>query len=162
MVVLGKPMANGHPMGAVVASEEVAASFAEGVEFFSSFGGNPVSCAIGKAVLEVIDEEKLQKNALEVGKYYCSLLKELQKEDARIGDVRGEGLFLGVELINEHEKPNTELAQLLKNELRNRHVLISTDGPADSVIKTKPPILFTKSNAERVVSEIRRALKIYR
>jgi len=162
MVVLGKPMANGHPMGALVASEEVAASFAEGVEFFSSFGGNPVSCAIGKAVLEVIDEEKLQKNALEVGKYYCSLLKELQKEDARIGDVRGEGLFLGVELINEHEKPNTELAQLLKNELRNRHVLISTDGPADSVIKTKPPILFTKSNSERVVSEIRRALKIYR
>ena len=162
MVVLGKPMANGHPMGAVVTSEEVAASFAEGVEFFSSFGGNPVSCAIGKAVLEVIDEEKLQKNALEVGKYYCSLLKELQKEDARIGDVRGEGLFLGVELINEHEKPNTELAQLLKNGLRNRHVLISTDGPADSVIKTKPPILFTKSNAERVVSEIRRALKIYR
>ena len=160
MVVIGKPMGNGHPMGAVVTSEEVAASFAEGVEFFSSFGGNPVSCAIGKAVLEIIDEEKLQKNAFEVGKYYCSLLRELQKEDARIGDVRGEGLFLGVELINDQEKPNTNLAQFLKNELRNRQVLISTDGPADSVIKTKPPIIFTKSNAERVVSELRRALKL--
>ena len=160
MVVIGKPMGNGHPIGAVVTSEEVAASFAEGVEFFSSFGGNPVSCAIGKAVLEIIDEEKLQKNAFEVGKYYCSLLRELQKEDARIGDVRGEGLFLGVELINDQEKPNTNLAQFLKNELRNRQVLISTDGPADSVIKTKPPIIFTKSNAERVVSELRRALKL--
>ena len=119
-----------------------------------------LSCAIGKAVLEVIDEENLQQNALEVGAYYTSLLKTLQKEDARIGDVRGEGLFLGIELINEDEKPNTKLAQFLKNELRKRHVLISTDGPADSVIKTKPPLIFNKKNAERVVSEISRALKI--
>ena len=160
MVVVGKPMGNGHPIGAVITTQEVADSFAEGVEFFSSFGGNPVSCAIGKAVLEVIDEENLQQNALEVGAYYTSLLKTLQKEDARIGDVRGEGLFLGIELINEDEKPNTKLAQFLKNELRKRHVLISTDGPADSVIKTKPPLIFNKKNAERVVSEIGRALKI--
>ena len=160
MVVIGKPMGNGHPMGAVITSEEVAASFAEGVEFFSSFGGNPVSCAIGMAVLEVIEEEKLQQNALKVGKYYSSLLKKLQKEDARIGDVRGEGLFIGIELINEQQKPNTELAQFLKNELRKRHVLISTDGPSDNVIKSKPPIIFDKENAERVVSEIRRGLKM--
>ena len=161
MVVIGKPMGNGHPMGAVITSEEVAGSFEKGVEFFSSFGGNPVSCAIGKAVLEVIDEEKLQQNALEVGAYYTSLLKTLQKEDGRIGDVRGEGLFLGVELINEKRVPNTDLAQFLKNELRKRHVLISTDGPADSVIKTKPPLVFSKENADRVASELRRALKMW-
>ena len=159
IVVIGKPMGNGHPMGAVITSEEVATSFEKGVEFFSSFGGNPVSCAIGMAVLEVIEEEKLQQNALEVGVYYTSLLKELQKDDARIGDVRGEGLFLGIELINEQDKPNTKLAQYLKNELRKRHVLISTDGPADSVLKTKPPLVFNKTNAELVVSEISRALK---
>ena len=153
-------MGNGHPMGAVITSEEVAASFAEGVEFFSSFGGNPVSCAIGMAVLEVIEEEKLQQNALEVGKHYRTLLKQLQKEDTRIGDVRGEGLFIGVELISENERPNTELAQFLKNELRRRHVLISTDGPEDSVIKSKPPIVFNKENAEIVVAELRRGLKM--
>ena len=160
VVVIGKPMGNGHPMGAVITSEEVAASFAEGVEFFSSFGGNPVSCAIGMAVLEVIEEEKLQQNALEVGKHYRTLLKQLQKEDTRIGDVRGEGLFIGVELISENERPNTELAQFLKNELRRRHVLISTDGPEDSVIKSKPPIVFNKENAEIVVAELRRGLKM--
>jgi 4-aminobutyrate aminotransferase-like enzyme len=153
-------MGNGHPMGAVITSEEVAASFAEGVEFFSSFGGNPVSCAIGLAVLEVIEEEKLQLNALEVGTYFSSLLKTLQKEDARIGDVRGEGLFIGIELINEQKKPNTELAQFLKNELRKRHVLISTDGPEDSVIKSKPPMVFSKENAEIVVAELSRGLKM--
>ena len=160
MVVIGKPIGNGHPMGAVITSEEVAASFAEGVEFFSSFGGNPVSCAIGLAVLEVIEEEKLQLNALEVGTYFSSLLKTLQKEDARIGDVRGEGLFIGIELINEQKKPNTELAQFLKNELRKRHVLISTDGPEDSVIKSKPPMVFSKENAEIVVAELSRGLKM--
>ena len=153
-------MGNGHPMGAVITSEEVAASFAEGVEFFSSFGGNPVSCAIGLAVLEVIEEERLQLNALEVGTYFSSLLKTLQKEDARIGDVRGEGLFIGIELINEQKKPNTELAQFLKNELRKRHVLISTDGPEDSVIKSKPPMVFSKENAKRVVAELSRGLKM--
>ena len=159
MIVIGKPMGNGHPMGAVITSAEVAASFEEGVEFFSSFGGNPVSCAIGKAVLEVIDEEGMQQNALEVGTHYKKLLKQVQKEDPRLGDVRGTGLFLGVELVDEKGQPNTRLAQLLKNELRNRNVLISTDGPADSVLKTKPPLVFSKENAEQVVSELSRALK---
>ena len=161
MVVIGKPMGNGHPMGAVITSEEIAASFEIDVEFFSSFGGNPVSCAIGKAVLEVIEEEKLQENALKVGSYYNSLLKTIQKDDPRIGDVRGEGLFLGIELIDTQGKPNTNLAQFLKNELRKRHVLISTDGPSDSVLKTKPPIIFSKEDADRVASELQRALKLY-
>lgn len=155
MVVIGKPMGNSHPMGAVVCSEEIAEAFGKGVEFFSSFGGNPVSCSIGSAVLDIIEEEKLQENALQVGKYYKNLLEGLKLKHSCIGDVRGSGLFLGVELVNpETHAPNTDLAQEIKNELRNRFILIGTDGPYDSVIKSKPPLCFTKENAMEVVNAI--------
>ena len=154
MVVIGKPMGNGHPMGAVITTESISNSFEQGVEFFSSFGGNPVSCAIGKAVLEVIESEKLQENALNCGQYYKSLFKELKSKHSCIGDVRGSGLFLGIELIDKLGKPNTRLAQYIKNELRKNHILISTDGPFDNVIKTKPPLVFNIENALRVVEEI--------
>ncbi|WP_075351509.1 aminotransferase class III-fold pyridoxal phosphate-dependent enzyme [Algoriphagus marinus] len=155
MVVLGKPMGNGHPMGAVVCTEEIADSFSKGVEFFSSFGGNPVSCEIGIAVLEAIEEENLQENARIVGKYYFELFKELQKNHSCIGDVRGSGLFLGVELVKSGTtNPDTALASRIKNELRNRNILISTDGPHDNVLKTKPPLCFSKENAAEVVRNI--------
>jgi ethanolamine-phosphate phospho-lyase len=154
IVVLGKPMGNGHPMGAVVTTEEIAASFEKGVEFFSSFGGNPVSCAIGLAVLEVLEEEQLQQHALEVGQHYMRLMNALQKDFTCIGDVRGSGLFLGFEIVDEAGKQNTALAAHIKNELRNRHMLISTDGPFDNVLKSKPPLCFDQSNAERVVENI--------
>ncbi|MEQ8245715.1 aminotransferase class III-fold pyridoxal phosphate-dependent enzyme [Fulvivirga sp.] len=160
IVILGKPMANGHPMGAVVCTDEIAESFSKGVEFFSSFGGNPVSCAIGLSVLDVIEEEQLQQNAKDVGEYYMSLLKGLQKNYPCIGDVRGSGLFLGVEIVQEGNlKPDTELAHLIKNELRNNNILISTDGPHDSVLKTKPPLCFTRENVELVVESIEKVLK---
>jgi len=154
IIVLGKPMGNGHPMGAVVTTSEISASFEKGVEFFSSFGGNPVSCAIGNAVLDVIEEENLQTHAQITGEYYKSLFVELQNNYHCIGDVRGSGLFLGIELINEKGEPNQKLAQFIKNELRKRHVLVSTDGPFDNVIKTKPPLAFRKENALQVVEEI--------
>jgi 4-aminobutyrate aminotransferase-like enzyme/Ser/Thr protein kinase RdoA (MazF antagonist) len=160
MVILGKPMANGHPMGAVVCTSEIAASFEKGVEFFSSFGGNPVSCAIALAVLEVIDEENLQENAKNVGDYYKSLLTSLQKKHPCIGDVRGSGLYLGVELVKDHSMdPDTGLAQHIKNELRNAHILISTDGPFDSVLKSKPPLRFTREDAFKTVEQIDKVLK---
>lgn len=160
IVILGKPMANGHPMGAVVTTDEIAESFSKGVEFFSSFGGNPVSCAIALSVLEVIEEEQLQENAKEVGDYYKSLLLALKKEHKCIGDVRGSGLFLGIEIIDEKtQKTNKKLAHHIKNELRNRNILISTDGPDDNVLKTKPPLCFTKGNAETVVHTIDIILK---
>ncbi len=161
IVILGKPMGNGHPMGAVVVTDEISASFEKGVEFFSSFGGNPVSCAIGKAVLEVIEEEKLQENAKDVGDYYQSLLKELQSRFNVIGDVRGSGLFIGVEIVKENSnEPNTALAQHIKNELRNANILISTDGPFDNVLKSKPPLCFSKENAKEVVDCLERVLVI--
>ncbi|MDT0539791.1 aminotransferase class III-fold pyridoxal phosphate-dependent enzyme [Croceitalea sp. P059] len=155
IVVLGKPMGNSHPIGAVVVTDEIAASFENGVEFFSSFGGNPVSCAIGLAVLEVIEEESLQENAKEVGDYYQQELKKLQQKHAVIGDVRGSGLFIGIDIVHAGTKnTNYELAQHIKNELRQKHILISTDGPDDSVLKTKPPLCFTKANVDTVVSAI--------
>jgi len=147
-------MGNGHPMGAVITTDAISNSFDQGVEFFSSFGGNPVSCAIGKAVLNVIEAEGLQENARVCGAYYKSLFYELKNKHECIGDVRGSGLFLGIELIDEFSKPNTFLAKRIKNELRKNHILISTDGPFDNVIKTKPPLVFNRKNALRVIEEI--------
>ncbi|WP_298309758.1 aminotransferase class III-fold pyridoxal phosphate-dependent enzyme [uncultured Aquimarina sp.] len=162
MVIVGKPIANGHPMGAVITTDEIAESFSKGVEFFSSFGGNPVSCAIGLAVLEVIEEEKLQENAKEVGDYYKSILSELQKKFNCIGDVRGSGLFLGIEIIKgKNRETNSVLAHHIKNELRDKFILISTDGPDDNVLKTKPPLCFTKENAKEVVDTIDAVLERY-
>ena len=155
IVILGKPMGNGHPIGAVVTTDEIASSFEKGVEFFSSFGGNPVSCAIGMAVLDVIQEEGLQENAHEVGKHYQKCFQELQKQYPQIGDVRGSGLFLGIDIVKPGTKdPDTELAHHLKNTLRERFILVSTDGPADNVIKSKPPLCFTKENVNEVVENI--------
>lgn len=155
IVILGKPIGNGHPMGAVVCTEEVADRFANGMEFFSSFGGNPVSCAIGHAVLDVIEEERLQQHSLEVGSYIIKELKGFQKNFDTIGDVRGSGLFWGMELIYpENMAHHTELAGQLKNRLRERNILISTDGPFDNVLKSKPPLCFDKKNADQLLEEI--------
>ncbi len=160
IVILGKPMANGHPMGAVVTTTEIAEAFDNGMEFFSSFGGNPVSCAIGSAVLHVIEEENLQENALSVGNYYMEQLGRLQNDFPEIGDVRGSGLFIGMELVKDDSKsPNTALASRIKNELRNQNVLVSTDGLFDSVIKTKPPLCFSHQNVDEVVEKIQTILK---
>ncbi|WP_297702843.1 aminotransferase class III-fold pyridoxal phosphate-dependent enzyme [uncultured Eudoraea sp.] len=162
MVILGKPMANGHPMGALVCTSEISASFENGVEFFSSFGGNPVSCEIALSVLEVIDEENLQENAKIVGEYYKSILSGLQKRYPCIGDVRGSGLYLGVEIVKDNSMvPDTGLAHYIKNELRNRHILISTDGPNNSVLKTKPPLCFSKEDAFKTVEQVDHILKIH-
>ena len=162
LVIIGKPMANGHPMAAVVCTNEIAESFSKGVEFFSSFGGNPVSCAIATSVLEVIEEENLQDNAKIVGTYYKSLFLKLQEKYNCIGDVRGSGLFLGIELIKDNDcNPNPELAHLIKNQLRERNILISTDGPFDSVLKTKPPLCFTKENALLVTTQIEKILESF-
>jgi 4-aminobutyrate aminotransferase-like enzyme len=152
IVILGKPIANGHPMGAVVCTQEIADSFSKGVEFFSSFGGNPISCAIASTVLDIIEDEKLQENSKVVGDYYKSELQKLQQKNKCIGDVRGSGLFLGIEIVNPTDNsPHTFLAQKLKNELRKKHILVGTDGPFDNVVKSKPPMCFTKENVDLVI-----------
>ena len=159
IVIIGKPMANGHPMGAVITSEKISNSFGEGVEFFSSFGGNPVSCEIANSVLEIIDDEELQSRAMEVGNYYKKELNKLKNDTCFIGDVRGKGLFLGIEIITLTGEANPILAQEIKNGLRNRFILVGTDGEFNNVIKTKPPLCFNKQNVDQVVSEICKILK---
>ncbi|NNF00512.1 MAG: aminotransferase class III-fold pyridoxal phosphate-dependent enzyme [Pyrinomonadaceae bacterium] len=156
IVVIGKPMGNGHPLAAVVTTDEIAESFETGMEFFSSFGGNPVSCAIGQAVLDVLDEEKLPENAKTVGVYLLELLEELVGKYEVCGDARGEGLFLGLELVidEKSKKPNRELASLVQNKLKKQGIMVGTDGPFVNVIKVKPPICFTKENADELARAI--------
>lgn len=158
MVIIGKPMGNGHPIAALITTEEVAESFEQGVEFFSSFGGNPVSCSIGKAVLEVLEQEELMKRAFDVGNYYLKQLMQLKNQYNYIHDVRGSGLFLGVELIDTDCKPNSNLAGLIKNQLRESNILIGTDGKHNNVLKTKPPLCFSKKNVDEVIQRIDEAI----
>lgn len=160
IVVLGKPIGNGHPMAAVVCTSDIADSFNNGMEFFSSFGGNPVSCAIGLSVLEVIEEEKLMQNAKEVGSYLINQFKVLKETCTNIGEIRGMGLSLGIEIVKDHlnYEPATNLAAHLVNELKNRHILVGTDGPFDNVFKLKPPLCFTKENADFLIEEIKQIL----
>ncbi|MEZ5913108.1 MAG: aminotransferase class III-fold pyridoxal phosphate-dependent enzyme [Paracoccaceae bacterium] len=160
IVVMGKPMGNGHPMGAVVTTPELAARFANGMEYFNSFGGNPVSMAVGRAVLDVIEDEGLQARAAETGTRLKARLGELAGECAAIGDVRGMGLFLGVELVADREarQPATALASRVVNHMRQQGVLISTDGPFDNVLKIKPPMVFTAPEADRLVAVLRKSL----
>ncbi len=154
IVIIGKPMGNGHPIGAVVTTDAIARSFEAVPEFFSSFGGNPVSCSIGEAVLDVIAEEKLQHHAKTVGDHLMSLLQGLKEAFPVIADIRGCGLFLGVEITDLAGNPNMELASRIKNGLRARYILVSTDGPYDNVLKIKPPLAFTLADAEKLVAAI--------
>ncbi len=150
IVTLGKPIGNGHPLGAVVTTPEIASAFDNGMEYFNTFGGNPVSCAIGLAVLDVIEEEELQANALEVGGYLLEGLRALAPEHPVIGDVRGLGLYVGVELVLARDtlEPAGNQASYVANRMRDHGVLISTDGPFHNVLKIKPPLVFNRKNAD--------------
>jgi 4-aminobutyrate aminotransferase-like enzyme/Ser/Thr protein kinase RdoA (MazF antagonist) len=154
IVVLGKPIGNGFPLSAVITTPAIAASFDNGMEFFSTFGGNPVSCAAGLAVLDVLAEEGLQENALKVGHHLMARLRELALRYPLIGDVRGSGLFLGVDLVEDRETrhPATAQAGYVVNRLRDRGVLAGTDGPGDNVIKLRPPLIFSKADADLFVT----------
>lgn len=153
VVVMGKPIGNGHPLGAVVTTPDIARSFANGMEFFSTFGGNPVSCAIGLAVLDVIRDEGLQARAQTVGERFLSGLQGLAARHALIGDVRGAGLFIGVELVRNREtlEPATDEAAALINRMAGRGVLLSTDGPFHNVLKIKPPMVLTEDDVDMAV-----------
>lgn len=161
IVTIGKPIGNGHPLGVVVTTQELADAFRNGMEYFNTFGGNPVSCAIGLEVLRVIKEEGLQKNALEVGNYLKAGLRHLMKEFEIIGDVRGPGLFIGFELVRNRtsKSPATDQAAYFINRMREMGILMSTDGPHNNVLKIKPPIVFTKSNSDFLLDSIEKVLR---
>jgi 4-aminobutyrate aminotransferase-like enzyme/Ser/Thr protein kinase RdoA (MazF antagonist) len=156
IVVFGKPMGNAFPLAAVVTTREIAASFANGMEFFSTFGGNPVACAAGLAVLDVLRDENLQQSALTVGTQWLQDLRELQTKYSLIGDVRGLGLFLGIDLVTDRETraPATRQASYVVNRLREEGILAGTDGPHHNVIKLRPPLCFTAADAGRFTSAL--------
>jgi 4-aminobutyrate aminotransferase-like enzyme len=157
IVVLGKPIGNGHPIGAVITTRAIADSFANGMEFFSTFGGNNVSCAIGLKVLEVLRDENLQAHALEVGELLLAGLRELQQRHEIISDVRGSGLFIGVELMRDSQ-PASEEASRLVNQMRERGILFGTDGPHHNVLKIRPPMPFSQADADQLLTNLNELL----
>jgi 4-aminobutyrate aminotransferase-like enzyme len=126
------------------------------MEFFSTFGGNPVSCAAGLAVLDVLEEERLQQNALRVGNGLLCRLEQLRERHPLIGDVRGFGLFLGLDLVRDHatREAATEQASYICNRLRERGILTGTDGPFHNVIKLRPPLIFSDADADLFVTTL--------
>jgi 4-aminobutyrate aminotransferase-like enzyme/Ser/Thr protein kinase RdoA (MazF antagonist) len=160
IVTMGKPIANGHPMGAVVTTREIAESFANGMEYFNTFGGNPVSCAAALAVLDIIRDEGLQENARATGDYLLAGLRDLATRHRAIGDARGCGLFLGLELVRDRDtrEPAAAEAGRLADRMKDLGVLVSTDGPHHNVIKIKPPLVFGRADADVLLARLATAL----
>ena len=160
IVVLGKPIGNGHPMGAVICTEEIAYAFDNGMEYFNTFGGNPVSAIVGKAVIDEIENKKLQQNAWLVGTYLKRSLEHICSDFPIIADVRGHGLFLGIEFLDEAGNPDADFAHAFSEHMLARKILISTDGPDHNVIKIKPPITFQLEHADILLKNIREVLAL--
>eukprot|EP00906_Rhabdomonas_costata_P010883 RCo015309 len=163
IVTMGKPMANGFPMAAVVCRREIAESFASsGIEYFNTYGGNSLACAIAEAVLDTIAQEGLQSHALEVGEYLHRKLLPLRQKYTWVGDLRGMGLFRGVEFVRsnsaEDPLPYPDLTKFVVDYLRYINVIISRDGPDENVIKIKPPLVFGVAEADQLVAGIEEAL----
>ncbi|HET7372833.1 MAG TPA: aminotransferase class III-fold pyridoxal phosphate-dependent enzyme, partial [Gemmatimonadaceae bacterium] len=161
IVVMGKPLGNGHPIGAVATTRAIAGAFDNGMEFFSTFGGNTVSCAIGIAVLDVVRDENLQAHARDVGEHMLAGLRALADRHAIVGDVRGSGLFLGVELVRDREglEPAGEEAAFVAERMRERGVLLGTDGPFHNVVKIRPPMPFDRADADLLVEALDESLR---
>ena len=160
IVVMGKPLGNGHPLAAVVTTRAIADAFHNGMEFFSTFGGNTVACAVGCAVLDVIRDERLQTHALQVGEHLLTGLRGLAERHEAIGDVRGSGLFIGVELVRDRAslEPAGAEASYVANRMREEKILLGTDGPHHNVVKIRPPMPFDDVNAEHLVATLDRVL----
>ncbi|KAH8387695.1 hypothetical protein KR093_008927 [Drosophila rubida] len=162
IVCVAKPMGNGHPVGAVVTTPAIAQAFhATGVAYFNTYGGNPVSCAIANAVMRVIEQEGLQQNAQRLGEYLLRECGQLKQEFDCVGDVRGLGLFVGIELVSDRDErvPDTAAARWVVNRMKQLHqVLVSSDGPNDNVIKLKPPMCFSLENADEFLLAFRECL----
>jgi 4-aminobutyrate aminotransferase-like enzyme len=153
---MGKPMGNGHPIAALVTTREIADSFDTGMKYFNTFGGNPVSCAAAGAVLDIIDDEQLQARARTVGGRLKSGLEVLASRHECVGDVRGEGLYVGVELVTSRESktPATALTNEVCERMRERDVVVYPNGDLGNVLKIKPPMVITESETDRFVEQL--------
>ncbi len=160
IVTLGKPMGNGHPIAGVVARRELVAEFATSDGYFNTFGGNPVSCAAASAVLDVIEDEGLQQNALDVGQHIIDGLRKLAETHECIGDVRGAGLFIALELVSDREQrsPASELTTAVVNDLRRRGVLIGSIGPDNNILKLRPPLVLSTEDADYMLETLDESL----
>ncbi len=160
IVTLGKPMGNGFPMGGVITTRAIADAFAGGMEYFNTYGGNPVSSAVGTAVLATIEKEHLQARALRVGEYLKARLARLAEGYPILGDVRGEGLFLGLEMVVDPDsrEPAASAAAHLVERMKDLGVLLSADGPRHNVIKIKPPMVFSQADADELIRKLTRVL----
>jgi 4-aminobutyrate aminotransferase-like enzyme len=156
IVTLGKPMGNGHPVGGVVAASETLNAFRKAFRYFNTFGGNPVSCAAAMAVLDVLEEEKLQENALHVGAYACAGLQKLADKHPLIGNVRGSGLFFGAELVLDRQEktPASDIATRVVNGMRERGVLMGKLGIHQNATKIRPPMPFSRENADLMLTAL--------
>jgi len=164
IVTIGKPIGNGHPLGAVVTTAEIARSFDNGMEFFSTFGGNPVSVAVGLAVMDVMEDEGLRQRAERVGRYLMDGFHTLGEHHHEIGDVRGHGMFLGVELVEDRDtlEPAIGRTSQLIEFLRADGILLSAEGPHHNVLKIKPPLQFDETDADLLLGSVDRALRAIR
>jgi 4-aminobutyrate aminotransferase-like enzyme len=153
LVTMGKPMGNGLPIAAMAARTDVLDAFARGVPYFNTFGGNPVTMAAAAAVLDVIEDEKLMVNAAEVGSRLRQELTALARDRPQIGDVRGAGLYIGVEMVSQTGEPDRAGARAVVNAMRERRVLISVCGHHGNVLKIRPPLVFSGSDVDWFCTE---------
>jgi 4-aminobutyrate aminotransferase-like enzyme len=162
IVTMGKPLGNGHPLGAVVTTRAIADAFANGMEYFNTFGGNPVSAAVGSAVLDVIEDEGLRERATTLGTRFVAGLRDLATSHPAIGDVRGQGLFIGVVLVSDRAtgEPATAVASAVVEGALARGILLSTDGPAHDTLKIKPPLVIEPADIERAVAVLDEVLGV--
>ncbi len=160
IVVLGKPIGNGHPIGVVITTREIADSFARGPEYFSTFGGSNLSCRMGKEVLDIVDDEGLMENARIMGDMLIAGLQELQDKYDIVGDVRGYGLFIGVDLVTDStsRNPATKIAEYVKNRMRENRILMGTEGPADNILKIRPPLTIEKDDVAMILTVLDQVL----
>ncbi len=161
IITLGKPMGAGHPLAGLVARGELIDEFLEKEGYFNTFGGNPVSSAVGLAVLKVLEEERLIENAAAVGEFILQGFRELQQKYDSIGDVRGQGLFFGIDLVSDRDKksPDAAEAKRIVNKMRDRGVLMSKIGEHGNILKLRPPLCFSKENAEQLLSVLDEVLE---
>ncbi|MFK7765012.1 MAG: aminotransferase class III-fold pyridoxal phosphate-dependent enzyme [Roseobacter sp.] len=154
IIVLGKPIGNGHPIGVVLTTKEIAESFDNGIEFFSTFGGSTLSCRMGTEVLNIVEDEGLQRNARDMGARLIVGLQNLRERHRAIGDVRGMGLFLGMELIEPDGSESTAICAFVKNRMRDHRILIGSEGPKDNILKIRPPLTIEADDVDMIIHSL--------
>jgi 4-aminobutyrate aminotransferase-like enzyme len=161
IVTMGKPMGNGHPIAAVVTSRALVDEFSSSVGYFNTFGGNPVSCAAALAVLDVIAGENLQQNAAQLGRHIVAGLESLAQRHEVIGDVRGNGLFIALELVTDRATlaPATDITARVVNDLRDRGILTGSIGPDINVLKLRPPMVLREAEADLMLQTLDESLR---